>query len=344
MVKIKNSVMYYRSLYYVILMVLFGVFGCLFLDSGFNTKTKLKVDYHNSSDVIYKVNYLDEDYAADGDKYISSMVDSIDISYNYENRLSEYVGGFYRYNVEAYLTAYEENVNSSLWERKHYLVNEKTEVIDRNDINVINIEDSFKIDFKQYREDILEFIDTSKVLVDGYLNIRINIYEFLDFNSLDNEYADNKVILIKIPLTEEIFEIDVVNLNEKDSYYEFTNKVSMNIVMLFVGTFCLSCAISLGILIIRQFKLIYKRQSKYTRELRKLLSKYDYCIVRVKKLYVNKKYNMIYVDSFLELMDVYENNKKMINFKETKRGAEANFVIIDGDDAWIYKLVSEDLE
>jgi len=340
----KNSVMYYRSLYYAILMVLFGVFGYIFLDSGFNTKTMLRVDYKNNSEVNYDVKYIEDEYITDGDKYISSMVDYIDINFEYQNVLSEYIGGFYRYNVEAYLTAYEEDINSSLWERKHYLINEKTEVLDKNDTNSIEIEDNFRVDFKEYREDIFEFINTSQVDVKGYLNIRINIMEFLDFSSLNNEYADNKVITIKIPLTDDIFEIDVKNIDDKDRYYEFTNKVSMNIVLLIVGTFCLSVAISLGILVIRQFKFIYNRQSKYNRELKKILSRYDDCIVRVNKLYVNKKYNMIYVDSFSELMDVYDKKGQMISFREIKRGSEAIFVIIDLDDAWIYKLVSDELE
>lgn len=342
--KIKNSVLYYRFLYYVILMALFGVFGYAFLYSGFNTKTMIKVDYHNKSNVSYDVKYINDEYTSDGNKYVSSMVDYIDLKFKYDNFLSEYVSGFYRYNVEVYLTAYEDDIKSTLWERKHYLINEKTELLDRNEIDMINIEDSFRVDFQEYRDEIYEFINTSKVNVNGYLNIKINIMEFFDFNSLNNEYADNKVISIKIPLTDDIFEIDVKNVDDRDRYYEFTNKVSMNIIMLLIGTFCLSLAISLGILVVRQFILVYNRQSKYTKELKKILSKYDNCIVIVNRLYVNKKYNMIYVDNFSELLDVYEKLGKMISFRETKRGVEATFVIIDNDNAWIYKLVSDELE
>jgi len=92
------------------------------------------------------------------------------------------------------------------------------------------------------------------------------------------------------------------------------------------------------IMIVRQFRIIYKMESKYKRKLKSILSKYDENIVKVNKLYVNKKYNMIYVDSFDELMDVYYKKCKMISFKEVKRDSEAIFVIIDNDDAWIYRL------
>ena len=47
---------------------------------------------------------------------------------------------------------------------------------------------------------------------------------------------------------------------------------------------------------------------------------------------------MIGVDSFDELIDVYNRTNKMISFKETKRGLESIFIIIDEDNAWIYRF------
>lgn len=340
MVSIKNSVIYYRSLYYALLMIMFLVLGYIFLDSGFNTKTRVRVEYQDSSDVYYKVNYLEEDYNVDSDKYISNMVDYIDITYNYRNLLSEYVSGYYRYSVDGYLITYEDDIAESLWERKYQLVDEKTVVIDQNNVNNIKIDDSFKVDFKKYRNEINEFIDKYDIDVSGYLQIRISIMEFLNFNDLDNEYADEKVITIDIPLTYDTFKIDVNNIKSKNSHYEFTSKETMNLIFLVIGVFCISVGLSLFMLVIKQFKIIYNRQSKYNRELNKILSKYDDCIVRIKRFYVSRKYNMIYVDSFKELMDVYEKKNKMISFKEIKRGSEAIFVIIDDDDAWIYKMIA----
>lgn len=331
--------MYFRSVLYAILMVIFGVFAYEFLNSGFNTKTRIKVDYDNSSDVYYKVNYLDDSYnSVDNDKYIASMVDYIDISYDYSNILSEYVSGYYKYSVDSYLIAYEDDITDSLWKREYPLVEEKVMLLDENKINSVKIDDSFKVDFKKFKEEINEFIDDYDIDISGYLHIRINVLEFLNFNNLDTEYADNKVITINIPLTDDIFKISVNNIVDKDSHYEFSNKVTMNMVFLVIGAFCLSISLALMIMVIKQFKNIYNRQSEYNRELKRILSKYDDCIVRIKRFYVTKKYNLIYVDSFDELMDVYNNKNKLISFKEVKKNSEAMFVIIDDDDAWIYKL------
>lgn len=345
MVIIKNSI-YNKSVLYAFLMIIFGILAYLFLDSGFSTKTLVKVNYEDSSDISYKVNYIDDDYTNNlgNDKYVTSMVDTIDINYSYNNILSEYVSGYYRYNVEGYLIAYEDDIKNSLWERKYELVSDETVVLDENNINSIKIDDSFKLDFRKYIDEINSFIDDYDIDVSGYLHIRINILEFFNFDSLNNEYADNKVITINIPLTNDIFKINVNNITDRDSYYEFSNRVSMNILFLIIGAFFLSLALALLVMVIKQFKIIYNRQSKYNRELKRILSKYDDCIVKVKRFYVNRKYNMIYVDSFSELMDVSEKKNKMISFNEVKRDSRAIFVIIDEEDAWIYRLVSDNLE
>lgn len=335
-----RSSVYYKSVYYVIFMFIFIVFGYIFLDSGFNTKTKVKINYEDNSDIIYKVNYSDSSYKVTNDRYVSDLVSDIDIVYKYNNLVSEYISGYYRYNVMGYLITYEDDINNSLWEKKYQLLEDKTVLIDENNVNNIKIDDTINIDFNKYRDIVYDFIDNYGIDLNGYLSIKINIFESLNFSSLDNLYEDNKVITINIPLTDNVFKIDVNNINNKDSYYEFTSKKGMNIVLIIIGTVCVSFALSLLVLVIRQFKYIYNSQNEYNKELDRILSKYDDCIVKVKRFYVNKKYNLIYVDSFSELLDVYDKKNKMISFKEVKRNSESIFVIIDEDDAWIYKLIN----
>ena len=326
-------------------MSVYGILGYIFLDSGFNTKTKDRVYYEDNSSVYYDVKYLDDNYRdTDNGKYVANMVNYIDMDYVYNNIISEYVSGYYKYNVEGYLIAYEDDITDSLWERKYELVQDKVVVIDQNDVNSIKVEDEFRIDYRKYRNEILKFIDEYDIDINGYLHIRINVFEFLNFDSLNNEYADNKVISVNIPLTDDIFKIKVNNIDKIDNYYEFNNDKSMNIVFLVIGAFCVAMTVASIVMIIKQIGIIYNNQNKYKKEVRRILSKYEDCIVCVKRFYVNKKYNMIYVSSFDELMDVYEKKNKMISFKETKKDKESIFVIIDEEDAWIYKLIANEME
>ena len=326
-------------------MVVYGIFAYLFLYSGFNTNTKVRVNYEDKSDIYYKVNYKDDSYNSTyNDKYVSDMVKNIELEYTYDNLISEYVSGYYKYSVVGYLIAYEDDIANSLWERKYELVKENVKVIDEGDVNNIKIDDRVVIDYNKYKRELQKFIDDYGIDVDGYLHVRINVMQSLNFDSLDNEYSDEKVITLNIPLSEEVFKIKVNNINNRDSYYEFSKNRSMNIIFLVIGAFSLALSISSVLMVIKQFKYLKDRQSKYKKELKKILSKYEDCIVNVNKLYVNKKYNMIYVNSFLELMDVYNKKGKMISYKEVKRDSEAIFVIIDLDDAWIYRLDKDILE
>lgn len=331
-------------------MVIFGVFSYVFLFNGFNTKTKVRVNYDYDSETFYEVNFVDSEYSSlYSDKYLSDMVDTIVFNYNYNNVFSEYISGYYKYNVEGYLVAYEDDITESLWERSYRIVDDKNVVIDENKVNNIKISDSFEIDFQKYRDEVNNFIDDYDIDISAYLEIRVNILEFLNFNNMKNEYADSKVITINVPLTDNVFKIKISDFNKNDdenisSYYEFSEYKTMNILFIIIGAFCLACTISSLIVVVKQVLYIYQRESKYKKLLRKILLKYDESIVRVKRIYNSKKYNIIYVDSFDELMDVHNKNNKIINFKEVKRDYESIFVIFDGEDAWVYRLIVDDIK
>ena len=77
MVSIKQSVIYYKSVYYAMLLVLFAILGYVFFDSGINTRTKVRVDYEDKSNVYYEIDYINDSYQSSGDRYVSNMVDNI---------------------------------------------------------------------------------------------------------------------------------------------------------------------------------------------------------------------------------------------------------------------------
>ena len=162
-------------------MVVYGVLGYIFLDSGLNTKTRVRVDCEDSSNVYYDVKYLDDNYNnTDSGKYVANMVNYIDMNYIYDNIISEYVSGYYKYNVLAYLYAYGDNISDTIWFRKYDLVDEKIVSINNNDN--IELRDSFKLNFKKYQNELSDFIDSQEDEINGYLNIKINVIEYLNIN------------------------------------------------------------------------------------------------------------------------------------------------------------------
>ena len=304
----------------------------MFFLNGINSETKIKVYYQNGSLVNYNLNYDNN----------SSLLDSIDINYIYKSIFSEDITAQYSYSVSAYLHAYKKNIKDVIWFRKYDLLEDK--IFDVNDEDSVEIKDSIKLDYKKYRKELDDFLSSEGISAKGYLNVQISFLEYLDKKEKDDVKNVPKVINIDIMMEDKGANISVKNVLEKDSYYKFDKHNIMNFVFVTLSMICFSFAFSFLFLIIRQFKFISDRQNKYLREIKKILSKYDYCIVKVNKLYVSKKYNMIYLDNFEDLLDIYNSRNVMINYKETKRGMESIFVIIETENAWIYKFTSDNLK
>ena len=111
--------------------------------------------------------------------------------------------------------------------------------------------------------------------------------------------------------------------------------------MIILGAFSLSVGISFLALTIRNMVMASKEQFNYGRELKKILNEHEDKIVNVKRFYNKKKYNLIYVDSFKELLDVYDKVGNPISYREVKKNEEAIFLMTDEDDAWIYRMVAK---
>ena len=333
-----------KSVLYVFLMALFGMLAYLFIMLGIDTKTKVYVTYQEKSDVFYKV-HLNDKYLDMNNSYLTEMTDYIDINFKYDILYDKSMNGYYSYNVVGYLTTYTDSIDETLWKKEYKILEDKVKVIDQNDVKLLKINDTVRIDFVKYREEILDFIEQYDIELSGYLLLHINVNTMLDFRGMNESVSDNKVIKVNIPLTKDLYKINVLNkYDDIDSYAEFSKKEDVNYLFLIVGLFCLAVFITLVVMVIREFVKIENRESLYKKRLRKILDEYDHAIVNVNKFYNKKKYNLIYVDSFSELIDVYNNVNMPINFREIKKNSESLFVIIHEDSAWIYKMMARKIK
>lgn len=336
-----------KDILYIILMVISFVFTYLFIYSGCNTLVKTFVNYQEKSDLGYKV-YLSENDIYDSSilgmnkKYIASLIDQIVINFDYDILFDRYLSGFYSYAVSSSVVAYEDDINDPLWIKEYNELLDKVEVINQNKIDMIKISDKVSIDYQKYKKIIDDFKSDYDIDISGYLLVKVNIHMMVDFSGLNNQVDDSREIKIIIPLSYDTIKIDVINDNNKiDSYYEFTTKSDVNYLFLVLGAITGSIGLALLILIIKEMIEISRRQNKFDKELKHILKEHSEIIVKVDRLYNKKKYNLIYVDSFDELMDVYKKVETPISFKKMDKKREVIFLIIEDDNAWIYRLVEE---
>lgn len=330
-----------KSIIYIIFMVISFVLAYLFIYNGFNTLTKIYANYQEDSEVLYNVYLKNDDNAMGMNKsYIANLVNDIDIGFNYKLLFDKHINGSYSYSVNSSVVAYQDDIDDILWTKDYNELNNRVGVINRDKTEILSIKDGIKIDYDKYRDILNNFEKDSGIKISGYLLTTINIHMDLEIEGFNKQVKDDKIIKLIIPLSYDIFKINIINDNNKiSSYYEFTGKDNVNYLFLVLGAICLSIGISLLALIIKEMVDIAKRESKYSKELKRILREYGDIIINVDKIYNKKKYNLIYVDSFSELLDVYNKKESPISFKEIEKNREAIFLLIEDDNAWIYRLV-----
>mgnify|MGYP004519813283 FL=1 len=339
-----------RSILLIILMVVSFTLTYIFGYNGFNTLVKTLINYKESSNVEYRVYLKDNNiYKSNildmNKKYITELVDYIDMDFNYKIKFDRYISGYYSYLIEAQVVAYEDDINDPLWIKEYNELDSKVEVLNKNKIDTIDIKDTVRIGYKEYKKVIDDFKEEYGLDISGYLLVKFKMNKTVDFSGLTKEVNDDRIIKVIVPLTYDTFKINVINDNNKsDSYYEFTTKSDVNYLFLIFAALSGSIGMSLLILVIKEMIDVSKMESNYNKELKKILKDNRDIIVNVNKLYNKKKYNLIYVDSFIELMDVYNRVESPMSFKEIEKNKEAIFLIIENDNAWIYRLVNKKKE
>ena len=332
-----------KNVLWIIMMTFFISLAYLLFDRGLNVRTKFLVNYQENNDVIYKVflhknDIYNKDYLDMDERYISSLVDNIDINFKYNSLYDKDISGYYGYKVIGKVVAYQDDVNDVLWEKEDVIVNNKITVLDKNNLRSINIDDNVLVDYDKYKNELFKFSSIYGKSVNGYLEVSLIVNNHLNFRNISNDINEDRSIKVIIPLSSDNFKISLVKDNKNGSYSDFSNREDINYLLLVIGSVSLSLGISFLALVIRDIVISSKNSFDYSKELKKILRDNDSIIVNVKRFYNKKKYNLIYLNSFDELLSVYKKYKNPISYKEVKKGEEAIFLMTNDDDAWIYRL------
>ena len=230
-----------------------------------------------------------------------------------------------------------------VWSKEYTILDNKANLLDKNNIRDITINDTFRLDYDYYKSVLNDFMTEYKVDLSGYMELNFIVNEILEIKDMKNEISDNEVIKVLIPFNQDTFKISILDnpYSNTDSYYEFSSRERINYLFLVFGALCFSIMVANLVLVLIGGIKIYKELHKYDKELKEITSKYGDILVKVKRFYNKRKYNMIYVDNFNELMDVYNKVKCPITYREVKINMETIFLITDGDNAWIYRMINE---
>ena len=322
-----------------ILAIVLGLFVTIY---GFND-TKLKnISYNEEgSKVNYKVylkenNYFNDKYLGEGETYIASLIDYINIKYNYTIRFSEKVSGDYTYNIVATIYANKKNGDSgSYWHKDYKITDEKTVHIENKDSFLISEETN--INYGTYNQILGGFKKEYDLDTDGILKVSLVVKNKLTGEVYKEPIGINSSLELSLPLLEKAVNANI-SVSTPINPETYTTTVKKNVLL-----YTIIKVVGLGLIILGITKIIltyneYKKNNhsnKYIEELNKILANYDSIIISVVKLPELNGVNIVDVTSFDELLDVYNEVRMPINHCHINN-YESVFIIINDKMAWRY--------
>ncbi len=329
-----------RQFLIFVFLLIFLVIGIGSLYVGLNTKKTISLKYQENNDIDYKVflkdnDFFEQNYIEKGKTYITSLIDYIQINYNYNIDFSDEVDAEYKYKVMAKIESNKSDTTGNYWTKEIDITKELTEKV--SDKPNYSINQQVNIDYNQYNELLNEFkksvgLTNSTGLLSVYLIIDSNV----STKEIKTPIKSN--LVLKLPLSELAIEASIdsdVSNNTKVIKKSVKEDGLFYNILVALGLFCIVLAIFLVFVLIRS-KRLYKKNYKYDLELDKILSTYDSIIVNIKDLPNIDDYDVIKVESFEELIDAHSEIRKPINYYRTRDYSV--FLLMNDNIVWEYIL------
>ena len=335
----------YKIIVSLICTILFFSFGFFLLLKGLNNYSSEQVGFTEKNNIDYKVylkenNFFESPYLTRNDNmaYITSLIDNLDIDFNYNMLLGEKRSGYYTYSIKAVISAATQDKNSNYWTKEYVLLEPIKKEFDNS--SVINIGENVKLNYQQYNDLLMDFKKVYSISIEGSLKVYLNIETNIK-NNINDEYMKSKVTSsLSIPLTKATIEVPIeINapassglLNSGIVYHEGISyliyKVS-GIALLLAGVISL---IYFVLIFVKKGEQVYN----YNKKLKQILKTYDEIIVTVTKQPNLENMNVVNVSSFNELLDAHGEIRMPINYYDSKLGAI--FTLINDKMAYYYIL------
>ena len=323
----------------VVSIILFIIAAFFFWNQSQKIVIKNEIPYEEKSSTSYKVyldknDYYDKEYLEEGMQYISSIIDYIEINFNYN---ASYAGvqDYEAYkSVIANITVTDSDDNNKvIYAKKEKIKEEKMSLDD------IAIDDTLKIDYKKYNN----LVNAMKTKYGISANCNLEIAYNIVYTSKNAEINEVKKLSVNIPLSKQMINIQKGESINNDGLYTIQDRNSIfnSIMIFFAILMILFTGCDIIILIMRITNKI-NRQSKYDRFLAKALKEYDSYITQTKDESFLPDKPVIKVNSFKELLDVRNNIDKTIIYTKLSEDA-SRFEIID-EVIYEYIVTRDDME
>lgn len=307
------------------------------------------VTYDETSDIDYKVQlkenqFFSDNYLGDNKQYVASLIEKIIADFQYKISMDEEnIQYKYSYWIEANVDVKEVGTEKSLYNNSEIIKEKQTRTSTNRDVT---ISENVNIDYNYYNSLISNFINIYH-LDDTISNLTINMHINVVGNCEEKSNIENKesVISLVIPLTTKTVGIDISdNLidNQNSVLLCDTNDKNAGIFMALGSIFLLLDIGLIGYVLYYNFKT-RTAENVYEKELKKILNNYGSYIQKVEGKLIFDNCQVIKIDDFTDMLEIYDTIKQPILMKEYPDQIEAVFIIPSNTNIiYMYKMSMND--
>ena len=327
------------------------ILGELLIIAGIKHGEDISINYEEKSAIDYRVylkpnKFFETSFLPAGRTYITSLIDYLDIDYTYGFEFDAPVSGDYSYYFVATLSAdritNSASTGGNYWSRDYALTEPISGKIDN--ARTLNLDYNLKVDYEKYNKILSEFKATYSLAAEGTLKVAMVIKGEVANEKLDDPIALDTNLSLSVPLTEQSIEVSAAT-DTTENQHNITSHIDGDspsyLTMRIVGVVACAGAIALAIVAFCLRKKL-KHASRYEDKIKKILSDYDSVIVDVDQQPKLTGVNVLTVNDFDELLDVYNSIHLPISYYRDSKSA--NFIIINEKMAWRYTIVAKDFD
>lgn len=323
-----------------VLLFLFGIF-CVYL--GFNNIMIVQFKYNEKSDIKYNVylkpnQFFDTPYLEENRTYIASLIDYLNVNFDYNATFSENITGNVKYKYVILVSANKKDSDGYFWQKEYDLSEYKYIKLESN--NTLNINDNLVVKYDTYNNILNKFKKEYNLTTDGVAKVIMKVENNSTIDSIKEPIQLNSESSLSIPLLEKSLEISM-NKDATDNSKVISFKKTDT-----SPRFMIYKVLGAGIMIISVIGFVYvtidrhnfKSENEYELSLKKILDNYDSIIANIQNVPPFDQDKIINLSSFDELLDVYNEVRMPINYYQNTKGDKSTFLIINDEVVWMYIL------
>ncbi len=336
----------YTKVVLVILFILVIILNVVMYKKGFYKTNVETIMYKENNSIHYKVYYKKNDFYEtkfiEEDKtYITSLINYIKVSYNYNIQFDSVVSGSYKYYVLATVEANKPNNEvGNYWTKNYKLTDEKKISIDKSTEYSIN--QDIKIDYNKYNNALNEFKSTLGIATSGVLKVYLVVESDLTSKGMKVDIPSS--LVLRMPLSEKTIEATIDtsaknNIKEITRIVETSAQKSKKLIALGIS-FIIELTILIALTLINRKN---RMANAFENTINKYLDTYDSIIVNIDKFPTLSNYNVIEVSSFDELLDAHSEVRMPINFYKYN-SRTCYFILMNDKTIWKYTMRKSDFD